>query len=251
MIKSNRQIKSKPREEYRKELDLKGVEIKGVDRFEVDHVAYLNGKGFPKSFALRFSYPANSPNYLETYELREFFDTYRTVMDSPTQLVKKIKASIEEAIGCKATVELVEHNCDYDILKSLPLDANHLTDKKIVHIGVPEKQLYKMNGNKMFIHFANFSHFVDENPVYAQIEVDLVSKIIPARDAILRYFIAHYSYKSCREKTIEKMYRDLFRFCNPQDLILEAFYAKELGISKSIARITKKSQRRHRRLYFQ
>jgi len=225
-----------PRQEKRDELgfDLNNLPFQGLDIWTAYEVSWLNPKGKPIVAIADFSFPAESPNLIESKSFKLYLNSFNgTRFDSEQAILEKMTTDLSQACQAQVYCELRKVDEDEMLLGTLPGDCLDNLDIEVNHYQLDPSQL-KSQPNLEVSETLN-SHLLKSNclvtgqPDWGSVVIRYEGPQIE-RASLLKYLISFREHNEFHEQCVERIYTDIMRFCQPQKLTVYARYVRRGGL---------------------
>ncbi len=207
----------------------------GEDIWNAYEVSWLDAKGKPIVVIAEFRFPHNSPNIIESKSFKLYLNSlnqthYETEQDVVAVLIRDLSAvaGVEVSVILRelnSIQTLVIHTGDYCI-DDLDIEAS------VYH---PDASLLSLNVNKAYVEERLVSHLLKSNcpvtdqPDWGSVFIDYKGKQIN-HESLLKYVISFREHTDFHEQCVERMYIDIMRHCQPEELVVSARYVRRGGL---------------------
>ena len=230
-------LQAVPRKLNRKELGIIDEQpFKGVDIWNAYELSWLNLKGKPVVALARFKVDARSSNIIESKSLKLYLNSYnQTRFSSLSEVKGKLIEDLSKTANFDVDVEV------FSVIDNKPFELNELPGQCIDELDVDVNQ-YDLNQNLLsnesqaeFVEETLHSHLLKSNCLITN-QPDWASVIIRYRgekidhESLLRYLISFRMHNEFHEQCVERIFMDILRICNPQDLSVQALYTRRGGL---------------------
>lgn len=226
-----------PRSQGREGIEMNGENLpfKGCDIWTAYELSWLNTKGKPLVALGELRVPACSPNMVESKSLKLYLNSFnQSQFDSADQVQQTIQRDLSELVG--AAVEFTIYDLaqqEGEALQALPGEC--IDDLDItVDDYAPNANMLKADQSLM-VEETLHSHLLKSNcritsqPDWASVLIRYKGGAIN-REALLRYLISFRQHDEFHEPCVEKMYTDIWRVCQPEQLTVYARYTRRGGL---------------------
>jgi 7-cyano-7-deazaguanine reductase len=250
-----------PRQEGREAVSLSDFdEWSGQDVWTGYEFSWLNEKGKPVVAVLRLTVDAASTHIVESKSMKLYLNGYaQTTFASKQQVCERLGTDLGDAFGAVVTIELMD---PADVaLQVVDLDGQCLDE---LDVAIDE---YRRNPAllklKSAVDQASLgdpavsevltSHLfrslcpVTAQPDWASLSIGYTGKAID-HEGLLKYLVSYRGHQAFHETTIERIYGDIWRICEPQSLVVSGRFLRRGGLDISPTRSSVPLPVDHRRL---
>ena len=250
-----------PRQEGREAVSLSDFdEWSGQDVWTGYEFSWLNEKGKPVVAVLRMTVDAASTHIVESKSMKLYLNGYaQTTFASKQQVSERLGTDLGDAFGAVVTIELMD---PADVaLQVVDLDGQCLDE---LDVAIDE---YRRNPAllklKSAVDQASLgdpavsevltSHLfrslcpVTAQPDWASLSIGYTGKAID-HEGLLKYLVSYRGHQAFHETTIERIYGDIWRICEPQSLVVSGRFLRRGGLDISPTRSSVPLSVDHRRL---
>jgi 7-cyano-7-deazaguanine reductase len=225
------------RQTKRDELGLTGaLPFFGIDIWNAYEVSWLNLRGKPQVAIAKVSFPADSPNIIESKSFKLYLNSFnQTKLSSDAELKQRLQQDLSAACGASVHIELTLseafHHCKMGELSGLLLDR---LDIEVEHYH-PDPSLLKANHAEALTEETFVSHLLKSNclvtgqPDWGSVQIHYVGAPID-QEGLLRYLIGFRQHNEFHEQCVERIFVDIMRACQPQKLAVYARYTRRGGL---------------------
>lgn len=239
-----------PRSLNREALNLTNdnLPFKGDDVWYGYELSWLNKKGKPVVAVAQFSFPCTSPNIVESKSFKLYLNSFnQTKFDDINDVHKTLSHDLSETCGAKATVEL------FNVDDCPPLNINHLNAKNLDELDIEineyhlQPQFLSVDKNQELVEESLVSHLLKSNclitnqPDWASIYIGYSGKKIH-HESLLKYLISFRQHNEFHEQCVERIFCDIQRLCQPEELTVYARYTRRGGLDINPYRSTENSE---------
>lgn len=240
---------------------------KGRDIWHAYELSYLQPNGLPRTFILRLSIPANSPNIIESKSLKLYLNSFsQTVYQSSNALLDVLQRDLDAKIDALVDCELFEVGGGQAFTGlSLPLSSptptptlQHglLDTSKFERIDLdqlnvdcnsyqPNADLLKLDElapKQAFItsHLLRSNCPITNQPDWASLSIvysNTESDIGLSAESLLEYIVSYRQHNGFHEQTVEQIFVDL-KSLGLERLLVCAQYTRRGGIDINPIRTT-------------
>lgn len=229
-------LQAVPREINRTEIGLndENLPFEGVDIWNGYELSWLNAKGKPCIAVLRCSVPANSPNLIESKSFKLYLNSYnQSNFDSLEQVQQHLSKDLSNCAGSDVTVALLSPN-DFEQLAVHALKGDCIDDLD-VDIETYDYTPTLLESGHQTVTETLTSHLLKSNCLITN-QPDWGSVLIHYRgpkinrESLLKYLISFRMHNEFHEQCVERIFCDISRFCQPEQLTVYARYTRRGGL---------------------
>lgn len=221
------------REERRKDY----TKMYGADVWTCFEVSYLLQSGLPQFMVLRIVNPADSVNIFESKSLKLYLNSFNnTKFDSKKQVIDTIKKDLDQLTGGDVTViEMKEFLQREPKAEELLENEVTLSDQEFTYNYDPSLLKIKNNTDtlqdyKFVSNLLRSNCEITNQPDWARITIHYVGKKQIDEESLLRYIVSYRKHQEFHEPTCERIYQDLYKLLEPENLYVECNYTRRGGI---------------------
>lgn len=214
----------------------------GYDSWNHYEVSWLNEKGKPIFALAEIIYSCHSPFLIESKSLKLYFNSFNNTKFSGLQAVQRqIIYDIEEKIGAKVAVQInpfrreEAHYFEGKCLDEMDVDCSIYTVAPSL-LTVEKTQV----NEKLYSNLLKSNCLVTNQPDWASVQIIYSGKKIN-HAGLLRYLVSFRNHNEFAEHCIERIFMDVMRFCQPEELTVFGRYSRRGGLAVNPFRTTKKS----------
>ncbi len=209
----------------------------GLDAWTAYELSWLDVEGIPKNGVLYASYKSSSERFIESKSLKLYLNSINNKkFDTPKDLLTLIKNDLEQCISDDVDIEIrnspkkfIQEGQSSDLLKSLAENVNE--DEPWVNASRISEEL----SCDVFRSLCP----VTGQPDWATIRINYSGRQINRRK-LLKYLLNFRNMQAFHEECVEKIFIDVKRLCQPEDLTISAHYLRRGGIELNPLRSSKK-----------
>jgi 7-cyano-7-deazaguanine reductase len=235
-----------PRKGKRDEIDIpEKLPFYGVDIWNHYEVSWLNAKGKPIVALAEISYDCTSPFIIESKSMKLYFNSFNnTKFNSVEEVQETIKKDIEIKILSPVTVRILP----LDELQNKPLSINFdgiCLDKLDIECSIYLTDAsYLITENNIVTetlhsNLLKSNCLVTHQPDWGSVQINYKGKKIN-HEGLLRYIISFRNHNEFHEQCIERIFMDILRHCQPDELTVYGRYTRRGGLDINPFRSTKK-----------
>jgi 7-cyano-7-deazaguanine reductase len=225
-----------PRQEKRDELgfDLDTLPFQGLDIWTAYEVSWLNTKGKPIVAIADFSFPAESPNIIESKSFKLYLNSFNgSQFNSKQEVLDHLTKDLSQACQAPAYCELRNVYETETLLGSLPGHCLDDLDIEIHDYRLQPTWLTSETNNQVSETFN--SHLLKSNCLVTG-QPDWGSVVIryegpnSNQEGLLKYLISFRQHNEFHEQCVERIFTDIMRQCHPHKLTVYARYTRRGGL---------------------
>ncbi len=209
----------------------------GFDAWTVYELSWLDLEGIPKNGVLYVSYESSTERFIESKSFKLYLNSINNKkFDTPKDLLSLIKKDLEHCISGDVEIEIknspkkfIQESESLDLLKSL------IEHKKEDEPWVNSERITEDLSCDVFRSLCP----VTGQPDWATIRINYSGLKINHRK-LLKYLLNFRNTKAFHEECVEKIFIDVKRLCQPEDLTISAHYLRRGGIELNPLRSSKK-----------
>jgi len=194
-------------------------------------------KGKPIVAMGEFHVPCESPNLIESKSLKLYLNSFNQVrFADSTQVEERLIEDLSTAAGARVKVRLLaSEQFANERLSLLPGQCIDGFDIEVENYALTPALLENAADHSQVVEECLHSHLLKSNclvtnqPDWGSVLIRYHGgKIDPA--ALLRYLISFRQHNEFHEQCVERIFVDLLRFCQPQQLTVYARYTRRGGL---------------------
>ena len=231
------------------DIDEKNLPFVGVDAWNAYEFSTLLENGFPISGWLKFTYPPNSPNIVESKSVKLYLNSYNmarliTCVDDFYIIEDQIAADLSEAVGDRVDVFIKWG--DIDTVKPIIGDFVSLED----FCNVEEMGFDSFNESASILEvvpsIARYEKWrsyslrsncrVTNQPDWGDVYVHIKGERSVTPESLLKYIVSMRKENHFHEEISECIYKRLYDLLEPDELFVACLYTRRGGIDINPAR---------------
>lgn len=219
--------------------------FEGEDIWTAYELSWLNERGLPQVALGELRVSANSPNMVESKSLKLYFNSFNQTHFTDWKTVQAtVQKDVSACVG--SDVEFVLFSIADVEGQTLAVMPGDCIDNQPIRIEAFElhgdvEQVQEPNADKLKITSGSIieetlhSHLLKSNcritsqPDWASVLIRYKGKPID-REALLRYIIGFRQHDEFHEPCVEKIFMDVWRQCQPEQLTVYARYTRRGGL---------------------
>lgn len=224
-----------PRQEKRDELgfDLSNLPFDGFDIWTAYEVSWLNPKGKPVVMVADFSFPADSPNLIESKSFKLYLNSFNgTKFSSADAVIALMESDLTAAAGGEVYAEFRNVNEDELLIGQLPGECLDELDIRVDSYALNPAIL---TASDSFVSETLNSHLLKSNclvtgqPDWGSVVISYDGPQIN-RENLLKYLISFREHNEFHEQCVERIFTDIMNHCQPLKLTVYARYVRRGGL---------------------
>ncbi len=227
----------------------------GCDLWTAWELSWLDADGCPVVAVLTAEVPADSPNLVESKSLKLYLNSFAMErFESSREVQQRIKDDLNQALGCEVKVAVITaQEASHDDISELP---GRSIDNVAVTCTRYTRDPALLKTGKKNVHEILHSHLLRSVcPVTGQPDTGSVMIEYRGRqiehDALLAYLVSFREHADFHELCVERMFCDISKVCDPEELTVYARYNRRGGIDINPFRSNVKDQPPRLRLWRQ
>lgn len=219
-------------------LDAKQLPFIGEDIWYGYELSWLNPNGKPIVAVAEFRFPCTSENIVESKSFKLYLNSFNQSQFSSWQDVESLLSKdLSETANGRVNVTLSEVTA-FDALA-----INQGTASCIDHLDIEVNQYQldpsllenALHATSSIVSESLVSHLLKSNclitnqPDWGSIFIQYTGKKI-AHDALLKYIISFREHNEFHEQCVERIFCDIQKYCQPQELTVFARYTRRGGL---------------------
>ncbi|RFP10108.1 MULTISPECIES: NADPH-dependent 7-cyano-7-deazaguanine reductase QueF [unclassified Duganella] len=225
------------RQGKRDELGLTGtLPFFGVDIWNAYEISWLNARGKPQVAIARITVPADSPNIIESKSFKLYLNSFnQTRLDSVVALKNLLQQDLSNGFGATVHISLTQPEefgmvemgeLDGLLLDRLDIDVDHYHPApELLKAALDEEPVEE----KLISHLLKSNCLVTGQPDWASVQIHYAGPQIE-QESLLRYLIGFREHNEFHEQCVERIFTDILRQCQPQQLSVYARYTRRGGL---------------------
>jgi 7-cyano-7-deazaguanine reductase len=225
------------RQGKRDELGLTGtLPFFGVDIWNAYEISWLNQRGKPQVAIARITVPADSPNIIESKSFKLYLNSFnQTRLDSVVALKTLLQQDLSNGFGATVHISITQPE-EFGMVEMGELDGL-LLDRLDIEIDnySPTPDLLKAAldeepvEEKLISHLLKSNCLVTGQPDWASVQIHYAGPQID-QESLLKYLIGFREHNEFHEQCVERIFTDILRQCQPQQLAVYARYTRRGGL---------------------
>lgn len=232
------------RQEKRDELGINAeLPFSGEDIWNAYELSWLNSRGLPQVAIGEFRFPVASPNIIESKSFKLYLNSLnQTQFKDWHSIQKTIQTDLSEASGSNAAVAIrrVDAKKSHDIASISELfKSTQCIDEQDISIEYydyePKLLMLESDPAKSVVNESLCTHLLKSNCLITN-QPDWASLFIQYKGArichasLLKYIVSFRSHNEFHEQCVERIFCDLLKYCQPDELTVYARYTRRGGV---------------------
>jgi 7-cyano-7-deazaguanine reductase len=233
-----------PRKPKRDEIAVPDIlPFYGFDLWNHYEVSWLNQKGKPIVALAELTYSCNTPNIIESKSMKLYFNSFNNTKFHDEEIVKcLVEKDLAARVGGLVSVHIfpvlslgevnIETRFDGVCIDDLDvectaymIDTSFLTVENHYLEEIVYSDLLKSNC------------LVTNQPDWGSIQITYKGRQIN-HEGLLRYLVSFRNHNEFHEQCIERIFMDIMRHCQPQELTIIGRYTRRGGLDINPCRST-------------
>lgn len=216
------------------------VAFHGIDIWYGYEMSWLNTKGKPIVAVAKFEFSAASEFLIESKSFKLYLNSFnQTRFASKADVIERLTQDLTQTSGQLVKVALITPD-NLDILQPTTLPGNCIDDQDITitTYQLTPELLTNAADPDCIVEAVLHSHLLKSNclitsqPDWGSVVIDYKGPAID-QEALLRYLISFRQHNEFHEQCIERIYDDIWHFCQPSQLTVYACYTRRGGLDIS------------------
>lgn len=234
-----------PRQLKREELEIseQHLPFRGIDIWNGFELSWLNPKGKPVVALAEFIFPCDSPNLIESKTFKLYLNSFNgTKFASIKEVEQLMQKDLSSATGGKVTAKVIPvaemgnisitRDFSGTCLDHLDIECNtYLPDIQLLRLEEINVQ------ETVFSHLLKSNCLVTAQPDWGSIQISYSGQKIN-HESLLQYIVSYRNHSGFAEHCVEKIYMDILRHCQPQQLMIHGRYTRRGGLDINPVRST-------------
>ena len=228
-----------PRQGKRDEIGLAAgstLPFFGVDIWNAYEISWLNQRGKPQVAIARITVPADSPNIVESKSFKLYLNSFnQTRLDSVVALKTLLQQDLSKAVGATVHITLTQPEefgmlsmgeLDGLLLDRLDIEVEHYRPQPEILTAAQAEEPVE---EKLVSHLLKSNCLVTGQPDWASVQIHYTGPQID-QESLLKYLIGFREHNEFHEQCVERIFMDILRQCQPQQLSVYARYTRRGGL---------------------
>ncbi|WP_298015570.1 NADPH-dependent 7-cyano-7-deazaguanine reductase QueF [uncultured Castellaniella sp.] len=209
----------------------------GSDIWNAYELSWLNARGRPVAAMGRFTFPAGSPNLIESKSFKLYLNSFNDErFEYPEIVQQRLQTDLSRASGKSVHVEILSVRPAFE-LSCAPLRGACIDDQDIDFppTGAPTPETLVLSQPAPFVRETLVSELMKSNcpvtgqPDWASLQIRYAGPRID-HAGLLRYIVSLRHHGEFHELCVEKIYGEIMARCAPEELLVYARYTRRGGL---------------------
>lgn len=231
-------LQAVPRSMNREPLGLypDNLPFHGADIWTLYELSWLNAKGLPQVAVGEISLNANSVNLIESKSFKLYLNSFNQTHFPDWEAVR---STLQRDLAACAQGDVSVSLFSVDQIEGSPIARleGECLDQQDISIDNYEFDTGYLEGaaGSQIVEETLVSHLLKSNclitnqPDWGSVQIRYRGPQIN-REALLRYLVSFRNHNEFHEQCVERIFNDLLRFCQPQQLSVYARYTRRGGL---------------------
>lgn len=223
-----------PRAIKRNELgiDDKNPGFYGLDIWTHYEISWLNTKGKPCVAVGEISYPASSPNIIESKSMKLYFNSFNgTRFKNDSQIIDTVIRDLSQAVGAPVKFKLLPVDNESHLYKFTGVNLDTLDVECDVYQPHPDylSCSSKIVSESLYSNLLKSNCAVTFQPDWGSLYIKYTGRQIE-HEGLLKYIISLRDHNEFHEQCVERIFYDIMTKCKPSELTVYARYTRRGGL---------------------
>ncbi|RMX07586.1 NADPH-dependent 7-cyano-7-deazaguanine reductase QueF [Corticibacter populi] len=224
-------------------LDAARLPFVGADVWTAFELSWLNPHGKPQVGVAHFTFPAETPNIIESKSFKLYLNSLNNAVFADTQALReRLRADLSEAAwrgsesGLRSIGVRIVEAAGFDAEPMAELDGLDLDrlDVECTHY-LPAPELLGSRRSEALVTETLTSRLLKSNcpvtgqPDWASVQIHYSGHPID-QAGLLRYIVSFRNHTGFHENCVERMFIDIWQRCQPLQLAIWARYTRRGGL---------------------
>ncbi|HGM5492991.1 TPA: NADPH-dependent 7-cyano-7-deazaguanine reductase QueF [Serratia fonticola] len=231
-------LQAVPRSMNREPLGLypDSLPFHGADIWTLYELSWLNAKGLPQVAVGEISLNANSLNLIESKSFKLYLNSFNQTNFPDWEAVR---TTLQRDLAACAQGDVSVTLFSVDQLEGRPIArlAGECLDQQDISIDSYEFDTGYLQGaagsqvveETLVSHLLKSNCLITNQPDWGSVQIRYRGPQID-REALLRYLVSFRHHNEFHEQCVERIFNDLLRFCQPEQLSIYARYTRRGGL---------------------
>lgn len=235
-------------------IDEQKLPFVGVDTWHCYELGFLTKFGLPVQGLLKITYPADSPNLVESKSLKLYLNSFNmeyvdfSVEESINGVKATVKKDLSNLIGAEVDVEYYRHGADntnFDFVKYDVLEYGIEIDEIVFREYNENPLLLETFGEvgemRVVSHLLRSNCKITHQPDWGSVYIYIKGDDLPTRESLLKYIVSLRNENHFHEEICELIYLRIWERFHPEELCVTCLYTRRGGIDICPTRANKDS----------
>lgn len=206
----------------------------GVDVWTAYELSWLNPKGKPIVAMAEFSFPASSPNIIESKSFKLYLNSFNgTKFSDEQEVLAVLQQDLSSASGAEVVVKIIDLNQAQTLVTSL--EGAICLDDQDIEIAEYSVNPSLLSAQNQLVEETLYSNLLKSNclvtgqPDWATLVISYRGKQLD-HASLLRYIVSFRNHNEFHEHCVERIFQDLSTQCQPESLTVYARYLRRGGL---------------------
>lgn len=209
--------------------------FRGEDAWTCYEFSWLNAKGRPEVATVKIQVPCNSPCIVESKSMKLYLNSFaQTTFVSRTELLGTLDSDLAVAFQAPVIVALLD--VEQTLAQASQLPGTCIDNLDVdVSVYQLDDSLLALEADAMDAKETLYTHLfrgvcpITAQPDWASIMIQYVGpRIDPA--SLLKYLVSYRTHAAFHEATVEQIFTDVQRRCQPEQLTVYGRFLRRGGI---------------------
>jgi 7-cyano-7-deazaguanine reductase len=213
------------------------LDFSGCDIWNAYELSWLTPSGKPVVAMAEFRFPCESPNLIESKSFKLYLNSFnQTRIESFEALTKTLSTDLSAAAGGSVLVFLTDlSDPAAQHIGQFPGDCiDEINIRALTYDLDPELLADSADTNEIVAeelhsHLLKSNCLVTHQPDWGSVLIRYHGPKIN-REALLRYLISFRQHNEFHEQCVERIFTDIMRYCQPEQLTIYARYTRRGGL---------------------
>ncbi|TQI81930.1 7-cyano-7-deazaguanine reductase [Serratia fonticola] len=231
-------LQAVPRSMNREPLGLypHSLPFHGADIWTLYELSWLNAKGLPQVAVGEISLNAGSINLIESKSFKLYLNSFNQTSFPDREAVR---TTLQRDLSACAQGEVSVALFSVDQLEGIPISRleGECLDQQDISIDNYEFNAGYLQGaagtrqveETLVSHLLKSNCLITNQPDWGSVQIRYRGPQIN-REALLRYLVSFRHHNEFHEQCVERIFNDLLRFCQPEQLSVYARYTRRGGL---------------------
>ncbi len=216
---------------------LEGLPFTGSDIWNAYEMSWLDMKGKPQVAIGVFKFAYDTENIVESKSFKLYLNSFnQSRFESWQQVESVLLKDLSHSANGDVSIELLTLE-QYQQTYPVQPFVGSCIDELDIEISTYDydANLLKNDANKIHVEESLVSHLLKSNclitnqPDWASVMIEYKGAQID-REALLKYLISFRTHNEFHEQCVERIFTDLMKHCQPQELTVYARYTRRGGL---------------------
>jgi 7-cyano-7-deazaguanine reductase len=224
-------------------IDEQKLPFVGVDTWHCYELGFLTKFGLRVQGLLKITYPADSPNLVESKSLKLYLNSFNmeyvdfSVEESINGVKATVKKDLSNLIGAEVDVEYYRHGADntnFDFVKYDVLEYGVEIDEIVFREYNENPLLLETFGEvgemRVVSHLLRSNCKITHQPDWGSVYIYIKGDDLPTRESLLKYIVSLRNENHFHEEICELIYLRIWERFHPEELCVTCLYTRRGGI---------------------